>query len=175
MSDPFMGEIRPFAFSWAPRGWAFCDGSYIDIQENPALFSILTTTFGGDGRSTFALPNLSGRTPMGTGAAPGLTPSRLGQWEGYAGISLHEGHLPEHNHTVYAYKKSGTSDQPSNVNYLTMDPRAKVFKSDPTDDLNPMAQESLAESGQSQPHLNLQPYLVVNYCINMDGQYPSRN
>jgi len=170
MSEPFVGEIRMFAGNFAPRGWAFCDGQLLPISQNTALFSLIGTTYGGDGRSTTALPDLKGRAPMQPGRGPGLTARRLGERGGVETVTLSEAQIPNHKHTLTGANEVA-SQAAVNNNYLA---RGTQMYHPPTD-LAAMATQSLPETGGSQPHNNMQPYLTINFIIALVGLYPSRS
>lgn len=174
MSEPFIAEIRIFAGNFAPRGWAFCDGQLLPVSQNTALFSLIGTTYGGDGRSTTALPNLEGRAPMHPGRGPGLTSRRLGQRGGAETVTLAESQMPNHTHSVGADSR-GSRGAPAD-RYLG-DPRrrAELFHTDTTSNLVNMADQALAPTGGSQPHNNMQPFLAINFIIALVGLYPSRS
>lgn len=175
MSEPFIAEIRIFAGNFAPRSWAFCDGQLLPIAQNTALFSLIGTTYGGDGRTTTALPNMQGRAPMHPGRGPGLTSRRLGERTGVETVTLTEAQLPNHSHTMKADGNSGgplgggaNASNPVG-NYLG----ASVKYSSSTSSLTTMSDTSV--SGGSQPHNNMQPYLTMNFIIALQGLYPSRS
>ena len=176
MSEPFIAEIRIFAGNFAPRGWAFCDGQLLPISNNTALFSLIGTTYGGDGRSTTALPNMQGRSPMHPGRGPGLTSRRLGERTGTEVVSLGESQIPQHNHDNWkGALNAPTSDSPSGaipVRHLD-DNVERTYKENPS--LNATFSSSqLAGTGGSQAHENRQPFLTLNYIIALQGLYPSR-
>ena len=177
MSEPFIAEIRIFAGNFAPRGWAFCDGQLLPISQNTALFSLIGTTYGGDGRSTTALPNLQGRAPMHPGRGPGLTSRRLGQRGGAEIVTLTEAQMPVHQHSVTASRRSAEENDaeglffgatPGNNLYV---PASNNQPPTPTS----LADQALASAGGSQPHNNLQPFLAINFIIALVGLYPSRS
>jgi microcystin-dependent protein len=174
MSEPFVAEIRIFAGNFAPRGWAFCNGQLIQVAQNTALFSLVGTTYGGDGRTTFGLPDMQGRAPMHPGRGPGLTPRSLGQKTGTSTVTLTQGNMPSHSHTV-----SGTvvpSDQTEGSG-STIPGRSIGANSYSTvaSGLTPMASAALTTEGGSTAHNNLQPLLVLNYIIALVGLYPTRS
>lgn len=170
MSEPFVAEIRIFAGNFAPRGWAFCNGQLLPIAQNTALFSLIGTTYGGDGRTTTALPNLKGRAPMHPGRGPGLTSRRLGQRGGSEMVSLSEAQMPNHTHTLVGSEEDpGATDVTDN--WL---PGGSQIYGTPSN-LVDMASQALPNVGGSQPHNNLQPFLVMNFIIALVGQYPSRS
>jgi len=172
MSDPFVAEVRIFAGNFAPRGWAFCEGQLIPISQNTALFSLLGTNYGGDGRVTFGLPNLQGRAPMHPGQGPGLTPRSLGDMGGSSSVTLTQAELPAHAHAMkYNKTVAGDSNSPAGKLFAkSVVPVASVFSSSPPD----MAIASSTVAGGSQPHNNMQPYLGVSYIIALQGIYPPR-
>ena len=175
MSEPFLAEIRQFGFNFAPRGWAQCDGQILPINQNQSLFSLLGTTYGGDGRTSFALPDLRGRNPLHVD--PG--PFNQGQKGGVEGVALSVAEMPNHTHTAQDAKLRATPGladltDPTG-NSLAM---ANVFSGDPPSvDMSPDSATSntLPNAGSSQSHANLPPVLVVNFCIAIQGLFPSRN
>lgn len=170
MSEPFIGEIRMFGGNFAPRGWAFCNGQTISIAQNTALFSLLGTTFGGDGRSTFSLPNMQGRMPMHAGQGPGLTPRTLGEAVGTPTHTLTSAEMPAHTHGLNA-APAGTTGTPGGS--VALAAGAKAYRT-PASNLVSMA-AGTTSSGSGQAHDNRQPYLGVTFIIAMQGIYPSRN
>lgn len=177
MSEPFIAEIKIFAGNFAPRGWAFCDGQLLPIAENTALFSLIGTTYGGDGQTTTALPNLQGRAPMHPGRGPGLTSRRLGEKDGVEIVSLNETQIPSHNHEPWqnANTRPSTTEPSGMLPSRHLDENSQqVYKENPNLDAN-FSSEQLAVSGAGQPHQNMQPYLVLNFIIALQGLYPSRN
>lgn len=173
MSDPFIAEVKIFAGNFAPRGWAFCDGQLISISQNTALFSLLGTTYGGNGQTTFGLPNLRGRAPMHPGQGPGLTPRSLGEMGGSPTATLIPAELPSHTHTMkYNKTVSGDSNSPAGKLFAkSVVPIASVFSSSPPD----IVIGSSTAAGGSQPHNNMQPYLGISYIIALQGIYPPRS
>ena len=172
MSEPFVGEIRMFAGNFAPRGWAFCDGQLLPVSQNTALFSLIGTTYGGDGRTTTALPNLQGRAPMHPGRGPGLTDRRLGQNGGTETVTLSEAQLANHTHTLQATVSRGSSSQPQG-NAFNRSVGDTAYHA-PTN-LTGMSAAMAANSGGSQAHNNMQPFLTLNFIIALQGLYPSRS
>ena len=175
MSEPFIAEIRIFAGNFAPRGWAFCDGQLLPISQNTALFSLIGTTYGGDGRTTTALPNLQGRAPMHPGRGPGLTSRRLGQRGGVETVSLTEAQMPSHTHQLRASTDEAEEDgEKSPVNAVTgvVENNQAIYNTN-TNNLEPMG-NVLLDAGGSQSHNNLQPFLAMNFIIALVGVYPSR-
>ncbi len=173
MSEPFIAEIRIFAGNFAPRGWAFCNGQLLPIAQNTALFSLIGTTYGGDGRTTTALPNLKGRAPMHPGRGPGLTARRLGQRGGTETVTLTEAQMPGHTHTLSARPASASTSDPTN-NYFAALTGANFYSTDASSP-QAMAAGLLQAAGGSQPHGNLQPFLTLNFIIALVGLYPSRS
>ena len=174
MSEPFIAEIRIFAGNFAPRGWAFCNGQLLPIAQNTALFSLIGTTYGGDGRTTTALPNMEGRTPMHPGRGPGLTARRLGERIGIETVTLNSVQIPSHNHTMLKSDDPGISNLPSgNAFGRSSNPVAQVYGDSVT---NGTATAGLLDnSGGSQAHNNMQPYLSLSFIIALVGLYPSRS
>ncbi|MCB1057053.1 MAG: phage tail protein [Acidobacteria bacterium] len=173
MSEPFIAEIRIFAGNFAPRGWAFCNGQLLPISQNTALFSLIGTTYGGDGRTTTALPNLEGRAPMHPGRGPGLTDRRLGQRGGVETVTLTEAEMPNHNHTVMVANEIGELRGPAN-HALARSSGATAYTASKTT-LVPLAEQALPSAGGSQAHNNMQPFLTMNFIIALVGLYPSRS
>ena len=170
MSEPFIAEIRIFAGNFAPRGWAFCNGQLLPVAQNTALFSLIGTTYGGDGRSTTALPNMQGRAPMHPGRGPGLTSRRLGQKFGTEMIQLTEAQMPNHTHQLIATDEDALNTSPQG-NFLGNGVQAYTST---ISNLVAMADNSLPAAGGSQAHNNLQPFLTLNFIIALQGLYPSR-
>lgn len=177
MSEPFIGQVMLFAGNFAPRGWAFCQGQILSIAQNTALFSILGTTYGGNGQTTFALPDLRGRVAIGTGQGPGLPVINLGQMDGAPTHTLIITEMPAHNHTAQAQGNSGSGDSssPNGNTWATSTSRDNVYINAAPN--GPMAANTVTVgiAGGSQPHNNMQPYLGMNYIIAIEGIYPSRN
>ncbi len=174
MSEPFTAEIRIFAGNFAPRGWAFCNGQLLPVSQNTALFSLIGTTYGGDGRSTTALPNLQGRAPMHPGRGPGLTARRLGQRGGVETVTLSEAQMPSHEHTVRASNNPSTAVAPSNETALARAMGGTAYKGGTSPNAS-FAEGALLATGGDQPHNNLQPYLCMSFIIALVGLYPSRS
>lgn len=171
-----MAEIRLFAGNFPPRSWSFCAGQIISIADNTALFSLIGTTYGGDGQVTFALPNLQGRVPVGTGAGPGLQEVVLGEASGTETVTLTSQQIPSHNHpasTSGANNVAAASGSPGG-GVLATAPENIYVNSNPTVKMGPGAVQ-VGVSGGSQPHNNVMPVLALNYIICMEGIYPSRN
>ena len=179
MSEPFIAEIRIFAGNFAPRSWAFCNGQLLPIAQNTALFSLIGTTYGGDGRTTTALPNLQGRAPMHPGRGPGLTTRRLGQNGGVETVTLTEAQMPSHNHSVIADASPGgfgggganTAD-PTNNSLASTSASGQFYASGAS---NVVSMNPLSDTGGGQAHTNLQPLIAINYIIALQGLYPSRS
>jgi microcystin-dependent protein len=179
MSDPFIGQIILFAGNFEPSGWAFCDGRLLPISQNTALFSILGTTYGGDGITNFALPDLRGRVPLHFGQGPGLSNYVQGQSAGAEQVTLTQGQLPAHSHSATS-SLSGTA-APANSTDPTgrflAQTRQATYGSGAPVALDPTSVSTTvaASGGNNQPHNNLQPYLALNYVIALFGIFPSRN
>lgn len=168
--EPFIGQIMMFGGNFAPRSWALCDGQLLSISQNSALFSILGTTYGGDGVTTFGLPDLRGRAPMHMGTGPGLSPRNLGSRVGEEQVTLSVNQIPSHNHTVACATARGSSPDPAN-NMLAGDPDNPYIGSG-TDTMNAAM---IRDTGGGQSHDNMQPSLTINFVIALQGIYPSRN
>jgi microcystin-dependent protein len=173
MADPFIGEIKIFAGNYAPRGWAMCDGQLLAISQNSALYSLLGTTYGGDGRTTFALPDLRGRIPVHAGSAPGLTRRNLGERSGSEHHTLTINEMPGHTHTAHALDKPGDRSNPDAAHWAaTSSGSPDYVHTSPDSD---MSSEILSDAGAGQSHANLMPYLCVNFIIALFGIFPSRS
>lgn len=170
-SEPMIGEVQWFAGNFAPRGWALCDGQLLSIAQNTALFSILGTTYGGDGRTTFGLPDVRGRVIIHAGHGPGLSDYRLGQKGGSETETLTANQMPSHTHTLRGSSGSATSADPTG-NVLASTGRTRVYADSANVNMDASA---IANNGGSQPHNNIQPYTVLNCIIALQGIYPSRN
>ncbi len=171
MSEPFVGEIRMFAGNFAPRGWAFCDGQLLAVSQNDALFSLLGTIYGGDGRTTFGLPDLRGRIPIHAGSGPGLSPRRLGAKGGEEKVTLTVNQMPSHSHTDRFSTAAPTQNNPEGET-LGASPNVRVFR--PQDADQNMASSAITNVGGSRSHTNLQPFLCIHFIIALFGIYPSR-
>lgn len=174
MAEPFLGQIKMFGGNFAPRGYAFCDGTILPISQNQALFSLLGTTYGGDGRTTFALPDLRGRLPVHEGTGTGLTPRPLGAKGGAEAVTLNAAQLPAHSHAARCVTPAGNTNDAagavwaddagvSSGTYSTATPNAT------------MASSAISNAGGNQAHTNVQPFLCVNFIIALQGIFPSRN
>jgi microcystin-dependent protein len=175
MADPFVAEIRMFPFNFAPRGWAFCAGQLLPISQNTALFSLLGTYYGGDGKSTFALPNLQGSAPMAAGQGSGLSDRFLGEQGGAETVTLLVSEMPAHTHAVNVASGRNTANnfQPSPSVVIAPSVNATAFNSG-SPALGLMAPNTFAFTGGGGPHNNMQPYLTVSFCIALQGVYPPR-
>jgi microcystin-dependent protein len=178
--DPFVGQIKPFAFNFAPRGWALCQGQLMAISQNTALFSILGTNFGGDGRSTFGLPDLRGATPIGVGQLTGGQNYVVGETGGEPSVTVLQSEMPMHNHQLLTNTTDGAM-LPSTGNRLAKAAEggkggggqtANAYS--PSGPNAMMAPNTLSTIGGSQPHNNMQPFLSLNYCIALQGVFPQR-
>ncbi len=175
MSDPFIAEIRIFPFNFAPNGWAQCNGQLIPISQNTALFSLLGVNFGGDGRTTFGLPNLQGRVPLAPGQGPGLSLYDLGEAGGETTVTLLQAMVPAHTHSLQADARLANSSSPSPQNALARSSPFIYKAPSGAATPQPLAQGAIGTSGGNQPHNNVQPYLTLNYCIALQGIYPARS
>jgi microcystin-dependent protein len=171
MSDPFLGEIRMFGFNFAPYGWAMCNGQLLPISQNTALFSLLGTTYGGDGQTTFQLPNLQSRVAIHQGQGSGLSLYDIGQASGSETVTLTQNQMPQHSHSVSASSAPGTSGRPASAVPARSTGEVYAGSSDGTT----MSPSMIGNAGGSQPHTNIQPYLTLNFCIALQGIFPSRN
>ncbi len=173
MSEPFLAEVRILPFNFAPAGWAVCAGQVLPISQNTAVFSLLGVNYGGNGTTNFALPNLQGQVAVGAGQGPGLSPYSVGQTGGTETVTLVANQLAAHNHPASAIHDAGNSYSPAGDSWSADGAnRAKLYRSaDPT---VPMGANAVSPAGGNQPHNNLQPYLVLNYCIALVGVFPSR-
>jgi microcystin-dependent protein len=172
MSDPFVGEVRLFGCNFAPAGWAPCDGQLVPISQNTALFSLLGTNYGGDGRSHFALPDLRDALVVGTGSGAGLTPRQVGERGGSAAVPLQESALPAHDHGLMA-ALAPTGASPELAALAPTATGAPAYHV--PGGIAPMAASAIAPVGGSQPHENRQPALVLNFCIALQGIFPARS
>jgi microcystin-dependent protein len=173
MADPFVAEIRIVPFGFAPRGWAFCDGQLLPISQNTALFSLLGTTYGGDGRSTFALPDLQGRAPMQPGAGVGLSPHQLGERGGSETVALSESEIATHSHAMTAQSGAASSKVPG-AKVLAHPARGMTYAA-PSANLVALANDALAPVGGQAAHNNMMPFLTLYFCIALQGVFPPRS
>lgn len=171
MADPFVAEIRIFPFNFAPKGWAWCDGQLLPLSQNTALFSLLGTTYGGNGKSNFALPDLQGRAPMHPGQGPGLSLHDLGETGGSETVSLLESEIPSHSHQVFAADM--VADFPSPQGMMFASPPAGNSFTGLTNSVL-MSDSMASPAGGDQPHNNLMPYLTFYFCIALQGVFPPR-
>jgi microcystin-dependent protein len=173
MADPFVAEIRIFPFNFAPRGWAWCNGQLLPLSQNTALFSLLGTTYGGDGKSNFALPNLQGRAPMHPGQGPGLSPHDLGESGGLEETLLLQTQVPSHSHQLRAnVLDSGDTNAASPAASLALSSGGALYQAASNVEMDPNA---LAPAGIGVPHNNMQPYLTMYFNIALQGVFPPRS
>jgi microcystin-dependent protein len=183
MSDPFLAEIRIFGFNFPPTGWAFCNGQIMPLTQNTALFALLGVTYGGDGKSTFALPNMQNSAPMQPGQGSGLSQRFLGEQSGSEAVTLLQTEIPVHTHILSASNAEPTADTPSTA---AMTARGFWDSGSESGQIafytpqagNPavtMAPQALAVAGGGLPHNNMQPYLALNFCIALQGIFPPRS
>jgi microcystin-dependent protein len=171
VADPFVAEIRIFPFNFAPKGWAWCDGPLLPLSQNTALFSLLGTTYGGNGKSNFALPDLQGRAPMHPGQGPGLSLRDLGEIGGSESVTLLTSEIPAHNHTVSC--AGGDANEPGPGDQKLATGTGVQYYAAPGALVN-MSPNALAPAGGSLPHNNMQPYLTFYFCIALQGVFPPR-
>ncbi len=169
MSTPYIGEIRMVGFNFAPVGWAFCDGQLMDIAQNDTLFNLIGTTYGGDGQTTFALPNLAGRVPIHQGQGPGLSNYVIGQMAGSETVTLATNQIPAHTHVPAA--NTGTGSQSSPQNALWAASPSGNYTNPPAN--IPMRSGLVGSSGGSQPHENMMPFVAINFIISLFGIFPT--
>jgi microcystin-dependent protein len=173
MADPFVAEVRVFPFNFAPKGWAWCDGQLMPISQNTALFSLVGTFYGGDGKSTFALPDLQGRAAMHAGDGPGLSSHTLGEDGGSETVTLTDTEIPSHGHAINSNLGSADLQSPSPLNSMA-EADGFAYKQAPFGPTVTMAPETLTPAGGDLPHNNLQPYLTFYFCIALQGVFPPR-
>lgn len=171
MSEPFLAEVRIVGFNFAPRGWAFCDGQILPINQNQSLYSLLGTTYGGDGRTSFALPDIRGRVPIHVGRSNGGQHHSEGQKSGEETHTLSVNEMPQHRHILRG--TTATNGNPDPTNRLLANPGTQVYNQ--PQDLTSLAANNVTHVGGSQAHDNMQPYLALNFCIALQGLFPSRN
>ena len=170
MSEPFVGEIRMFAGNFAPRGWAFCDGQLLNVSQNDALFSLLGTIYGGDGRTIFGLPDMRGRIPIHAGSGPGLTTRRLGVKFGSEKETITVNELPSHTHAIKVSTAAGTGNNPAGK-FLGASPNVRLFRSATPSIV--LSAASISSIGGSQSHSNIMPFTCIHFIIALVGIYPS--
>lgn len=168
MAEPFLSEIRIFSFNFPPSGWALCNGQLLPINQNQALFALLGTTYGGDGRTNFALPNLRGRVPIHEGSG-----HTLGEAAGSTSVTVSQPQMPQHTHVLNASQSTATTNAPNTTTVLANSSATTLYT--PPVNLQAMAANAVTSVGGSQPHTNMMPYLVLNFCIALQGIFPSQN
>jgi microcystin-dependent protein len=175
MSDQFLAEIRIFPFNFPPTGWAFCDGQLMPISQNTALFALLGTVYGGDGKSTFALPDMQGNAPMQPGQGQGLSLRDLGEMSGVESITLLQSEMPVHTHSIRTHNIDAADTQnPSADTSLAQSNQGQAYQTVVNANLTLMAFQTLPPAGGGLPHNNMQPYLTLNFCIALQGIFPQR-
>lgn len=172
MAQPYIGEIRMFAGSFAPAGWAFCDGQLMPISENDALFALIGTTYGGDGQETFALPNLQSRIPIHAGSGPGGITRQLAEMGGTESVTLTTQQIPVHNHPFLASTATGTQNSPAGE-VLASGSSVLIYR--PQAPSQPLAVQTISPTGGSQPHDNMVPFLCISFIISLFGLFPQQN
>jgi microcystin-dependent protein len=168
MGTPFMSEIKLMSFNFPPQGWAFANGQLLPINQNQALFSLLGTTFGGNGQTNFALPNLRGRVPIHVGGG-----HILGEAAGSTSVTINQQQMPQHTHFLQASSAAATAAAPANDKVLAASVNYEAYR--PVSNVTTLHGQTVSSVGGSQPHNNMQPYLVLNFCIALQGVFPSRN
>jgi microcystin-dependent protein len=174
MADPFVAEIRIFPFNFAPKGWAWCNGQLLPISQNTALFSLLGTTYGGDGKSTFALPDMQGNAPIHAGQGPGLSLYDLGQMGGSETVTLLESEMPAHNHSMMAQNQPAQLDAPGPDRTFSRSSGGFAYKPTPYNQIVQFSPNMIALAGSSFPHNNMMPYLTFYFNIALQGVFPPR-
>jgi microcystin-dependent protein len=174
VADPFVAEVRIFPFNFAPKGWAFCDGQLMPLSQNTALFSLLGTMYGGDGKSTFALPNVQGGGVMHPGQGQGLSLRDQGEQGGSESVTLLQSEMPVHNHNLMASGSNASTTNPSSQTSLARSFGGLAYKIDPPGTTATLAPEAIGVTGGNLPHNNMMPYLTLNYCIALQGVFPPR-
>jgi microcystin-dependent protein len=170
MSEPFLAEIRIVGFNFAPRGWAFCDGQILPINQNQSLYSLLGTTYGGDGRTSFALPDLRSRTPIHRGDG-----HSLGQKSGTETVTLTAAQIAAHSHTFKASSTAGVDRSATNNILANTEPLGNLYHDAEAATMTPLRSGSITNAGGGQAHNNMQPYTTLSFCIALQGLFPSRN
>ncbi len=174
MAQPFVGEIRMFAGNFPPVGWMFCDGQLMPIAENEVLFQLIGTTYGGDGESTFALPNLQSRIPIHMGTASSGTTYQIGEAAGVESVTLTTQQIPQHTHPLTVSNAAGTGTNPAGNVAGALSP-VSIYKANVAPPNLPMHASSVTPQGGSQPHDNMQPFLCINFIISLFGLFPNPN
>lgn len=174
MADPFVAEIRIFPFNFAPKGWAWCDGQLLPLSQNTALFSLLGTTYGGNGKSNFALPDLQGRAPMHPGQGPGLSLHDLGETGGSETVSLLESEIPAHSHALMGNAVVADTNAPSAGVSLARSSNATAYQTTTNQNIVQFSPNAVSPAGGDQPHNNMMPYLTFYFCIALQGVFPPR-
>ncbi len=172
MSESYVGEIRMFGGNYAPQGWAFCDGSLLSIADNDVLFGIIGTTYGGDGQTTFALPDLRGRVPIHQGGGPGLSNRVIGEAGGAEAVTVIPAQLPAHTHVPMANSANGNADSPANAFWSASGTTTQFVPGAQAN--NPMKAGSVGATGGNQPHDNMLPFTTISFIISLYGIYPSQ-
>ena len=175
MSEPFLAQVMMAGFNFAPRGWAMCFGQLLPISQNTALYSLLGTTYGGDGKATFALPDLQGSAVVHAGTGQGLTPRELGETGGEDSISLISIETPAHTHLVQTFNNGGDMPTPQGNYLAAANDGSSIYSNTLAGQQQLMGMMTVGVTGGSQPHNNMQPYLAITFCIALEGIFPARN
>jgi microcystin-dependent protein len=174
MADPFVAEVRIFAFNFAPKGWAFCDGQLMPVSQNTALFALVGTFYGGDGKSTFALPNMQDNACMHPGQGQGLSLHDLGEQGGSETVTLLESEMPVHNHVINVTGENGTQGSLTTGVIMGKSVGGTMYQNNNSANIQPLNFQALSVAGGNLPHNNMMPYLTVNFCIALQGVFPPR-
>jgi len=172
--DPFVAEIRIFPFNFAPKGWAFCDGQILPLSQNTALFSLVGTMYGGDGKSNFALPDMQGNAPMFWGQGPGLSLYDEGETGGLQTVTLIDSEMPAHSHALMAQSNPAQLKAPGSDRTYARSAGGFAYKAAPYNQVVPLNSVMIGPTGGEQPHNNMMPYLTLNFCIALQGVFPPR-
>jgi microcystin-dependent protein len=178
MAQAYVGEIRCFGFNFAPYQWALCNGQLLPISQNQALFSILGTTYGGNGTTNFGLPNLQGQIPMHWGTAAGVPATVIGETQGQSSVTLTVQQIPQHNHVISSATAGAAVERsaiPTSSSYLSDSKGGLTYQNPPVTPNTPFSQKAISMAGTSLPHDNMQPYLTLNFCISLFGVFPTRS
>lgn len=175
MTEPYLGEIRCFGFHFAPRGYAFCNGQLLSIAQNTALYAVIGTIYGGDGQTTFAVPNLQGQIPMHWGNSPSAGNTSIGEVQGTTSVTLTSNQMPQHNHQIVSASAQSTQERsasPTTASFIANSKGGLIFQNPPVTATSPFSPRAISINGGSLAHDNMQPYLTLNFCIAVEGIFP---